>query len=33
VKGNAIGSCCLLNEIGTETNRKCIMLSVSKIRY
>jgi hypothetical protein len=33
VKGNAIGSCCLLNEIGTETNHKCIMLCVSKIRY
>jgi hypothetical protein len=33
VKDSAIGSCCLLNEIGTETNNKFNMLCVFKIRY
>jgi hypothetical protein len=33
VNGNSIGSCCLLNEIGAETNHKFIMLCVFKIRY
>jgi hypothetical protein len=30
VKGNAIGSCCHLNEIGTETNHKFNVLCVSE---
>ena len=33
VIGNAIGGCCLLIEIRTETNHKFIMLCVFKIRY
>jgi hypothetical protein len=33
VKGNAIGSCCLLHEIGTETNHKFNMVCVFEIRY